>query len=409
MHQRLTSRRIIIESYIYTYYLLIVKSFYITKYNLVRCEKYERVGTYERIKDSAGFPLYGIIPVDKDTVSSLAASPILYIVKNEDRVYEVDKKYRRKFMCMFKEGVRVVDEPSYIVLDGESKKEIMRVTRTCQEIGKITVDKKTVMDYRYTFDIGDLKLIFKPILKENKRRTQLFKRMEYTDDLGNITTGCDVDYSTPFGIYRGDNLIYANFYESDIIKPPQDNCSCCTCCNCEDSPNNQPPPDEVTYSTNDCCKNCCSGCNFLCITIPCPPRCPSGGDSGIGGGPITIPRERNGPSAETMHNVWLKVGNEEEGCCTVARGKTNVNIKYINTVIRGDKETALSLIKYGRIEGKFGQEYVTNSTLVEMEKYAASFEEIIALIFSHLDGILAFDQYDLDKNLPEKPPCPCCE
>lgn len=54
-----------------------------------------------------------------------------------------------------------------------------------------------------------------------------------------------------------------------------------------------------------------------------------------------------------------------------------------------------------------GQEFFSNSTLVEVGKKVATFDEMIAIILSQFESVKSFDQYDIDKNLPEKSPC-CC-
>lgn len=63
--------------------------------------------------------------------------------------------------------------------------------------------------------------------------------------------------------------------------------------------------------------------------------------------------------------------------------------------------------KYSRLEGAMGQEFFSNSTLVEVGKKVATFDEMIAIIISQFESVKSFDQYDIDKKLPEKSPC-CC-
>lgn len=57
-----------------------MKKFYITEYKMARCEKYERIGTYERIISPKEQPLYAILPADEKVESSIGLTPILYVL-----------------------------------------------------------------------------------------------------------------------------------------------------------------------------------------------------------------------------------------------------------------------------------------------------------------------------------------
>lgn len=211
-----------------------------------------------------------------------------------------------------------------MVIDGITKKEIMKIKRVQEDITELKDNNDVVVvGSNYYFQVGEVVLYLMP--EKHDPDSVIIKYpidITTTDDLGNISTSKSFNNDGLIKIFNG-SLTYTNFTVKPILQVKARCCSCenngsCSimcCCGCLASA-------VLDIVTTFCpfCKLC-----FDCRNCKC--------DCNCGGGNNNNPRNSGGnsnagASVIQTQDIWYNAGTNESKCCKPARSRTTTTIMY---------------------------------------------------------------------------------